>query len=111
MTTSKVVKTPPHNCLVCLQIIGPKQHDNEKEIQGNQLVGDEVIDSDYAEQDNESKERLRMFGEVTLESVYESGPCWSQQGVIGHDTSYAVHCNQYDRKDAPTVQVDGISWS
>ena len=52
-----------------------------------------------------------MFGEVTLEVFYKSGPGWSQQGIIGQDTSCAVHCNQYDRFDAPAVQVDGISWS
>jgi len=36
-------------CLVCLQIIGAKQDDDEKEIQENELVGDEIIDSGYAD--------------------------------------------------------------
>ncbi len=38
----------------------------KKEVQENELVGDEIIDSGYADYDQESKDLLRMFDEVVL---------------------------------------------
>ena len=44
-------KDASQNCPVCLQIIGPKQDDEEKEVQENELVGDEISDGGGTEQD------------------------------------------------------------
>ena len=55
---------------MCLQILGAKQDDDEKEIQENELVGDEIIDNDNADYDQESKNLLRMFDKVVLEGFH-----------------------------------------
>ncbi len=53
---------------MCLQIIGSKQDDDEKEIQKNELVGDEIIDGDDAEQDQEGKGLFRLLSDVVFDS-------------------------------------------
>ena len=55
----------------CLQIIGSKQDDDEKEVQENELVRDEIIDGDDAEQDQEDKGLFRILNEVVFESFHQ----------------------------------------
>jgi hypothetical protein len=54
-----------------LQIIGPQQDHDEKEIQEHQLVRDEVIDGGYAKKNEEGKNLFRIFEQIVLE-VYMS---------------------------------------
>jgi len=75
------------NCLVCLQIIGSKQDDDEKEIQENELVRDEIMDGEDAEQDQEGIGLFRILNEVVFESFHFSLYCRHWVGITVNEST------------------------
>ncbi len=89
---------------MCLQIIGPKQDDDEKEIQENELVGDEIGDGDGTEQDKEGKGLFRMVEKVVLEG-FQAAP---RQDLL--DLNVTIHYLYWNIYQVCTANINGCSY-